>query len=374
MNTMISDPSHAPDSARETALLRGAAGGSLRHGWRLAAIALVAVRFVQGWIYWGGGSRRFFYAPSKLDPGNHHWMAYKFQSALPGAIFGMQHVIDWLLRHFAFLYTGVIVFSLVELLVGAMLITGTLTRLAALVSMGLSFVLMAMFGWQGATCIDEWTMAACNFAMGATLVLAGGGAWSVDSLLARRKPYLLRRRWFQWLGGTEPLPLSEAGLKKAGALMLVLTVVFVVGTYNYYRGSVYSPFHSGPVSAKAHHWTLDEGRLDADGAVSFGAFVDAGTPEAASYVVAARLKNAAGALVEQWNARRLSALPASAFGNRYDYLKIHAGPYGLVGPIGSRARVTLGPAQPSLALAPGRYTLDLRSVSGRHWSLPLQLR
>lgn len=27
--------------------------------WRLAAIALTAVRFVQGWIYWGGGSRRF---------------------------------------------------------------------------------------------------------------------------------------------------------------------------------------------------------------------------------------------------------------------------------------------------------------------------
>ena len=42
--------------------------------------------------------------------------------------------------------------------------------------MGFSVLLMAMFGWQGATCIDEWTMAACNLAMGATLMLAGSGA------------------------------------------------------------------------------------------------------------------------------------------------------------------------------------------------------
>lgn len=44
--------------------------------------------------------------------------------------------------------------------------------------MGFSVLLMLMFGWQGATCIDEWTMAACNLAMGATLFL-GGGAYAL---------------------------------------------------------------------------------------------------------------------------------------------------------------------------------------------------
>jgi hypothetical protein len=33
-----------------------------RH-WRMAAIALLSVRFIQGFIYWGGGSRRFIYDP-----------------------------------------------------------------------------------------------------------------------------------------------------------------------------------------------------------------------------------------------------------------------------------------------------------------------
>ncbi|WP_436395841.1 hypothetical protein ACSDBR_02735 [Acidithiobacillus ferriphilus] len=51
--------------------------------WRLAAIALLAIRFVQGWIYWGGGTRRFIYGPQKLDV-HDHWMAYKFQASMPG--------------------------------------------------------------------------------------------------------------------------------------------------------------------------------------------------------------------------------------------------------------------------------------------------
>ena len=47
---------------------------------RIAALALLSIRFIQGFIYWGGGSRRFIYAPAKLDPNAASWMANKFQS------------------------------------------------------------------------------------------------------------------------------------------------------------------------------------------------------------------------------------------------------------------------------------------------------
>ena len=40
-----------------------------------AALALLSIRFIQGFIYWGGGSRRFIYAPAKLDPNAASWMA-----------------------------------------------------------------------------------------------------------------------------------------------------------------------------------------------------------------------------------------------------------------------------------------------------------
>src|ERR1700737_563554 len=148
---------------------------------RIAALGLLSIRFIQGFIYWGGGSRRFIYAPAKLDPNAANWMANKFQSAMPGALLGTDRVIAFLLHHFDLLYASLILFSAVELITGLFLMTGFLTRAAALVSIGLSVVLMLMFGWQGATCIDEWPMAACNLPRGATLVLGGRGAWAIDN-------------------------------------------------------------------------------------------------------------------------------------------------------------------------------------------------
>src|SRR3984885_15430675 len=181
--------------------------------WRTAALAMLSIRVVQGFIYWGGGSRRFIYAPSKLDPDAPTWMANKFQTAMPGALFGTDHLIRFMLHHFWLLYAGVILFSAAELIVGAMLMAGAFTRAAALVPMGFSVLLMAMFGWQGATCIDEWTMAACNLAMGATLLLAGSGAWSIDNVLLRRNPSLAERPWFRWMSGSRPLPLKDIAFR-----------------------------------------------------------------------------------------------------------------------------------------------------------------
>src|SRR5438270_11299226 len=87
-----------------------------RRNWRMAAIALLSVRIIQGFIYWGGGSRRFIYAPSKLDPSAPSWMANKFQTAMPGALFGADHLISFLPTHFYLLYAGVILFSAAELI------------------------------------------------------------------------------------------------------------------------------------------------------------------------------------------------------------------------------------------------------------------
>src|ERR1700720_4919495 len=218
-----------------------------QRNWRIAAVALLSIRVIQGFIYWGGGSRRFIYAPSKLDPSAPTWMANKFQTAMPGALFGTDHLISFMLTHFYLLYAGVILFSAAELIVGAMLMTGLLTRLAALFSMGFSVLLMLMFGWQGATCVDEWAMATCNLAMGASLLLAGSGAYSLDNVLLQRNPALAERQWFRWASGSLPLPPTDGGFRPSALAVLAFVVIFHGGTYNYYRGSVLTPFHSGPV-------------------------------------------------------------------------------------------------------------------------------
>src|ERR1700737_1288988 len=306
----------------------------------ISATRLLSPRFIQGFIYWGGGSRRFIYAPSKLDPSAPSWMANKFQTAMPGALFGTDHLISFMLTHFYLLYAGVILFSAAELIVGAMLMTGLLTRVAALCSMGFSVLLMAMFGWQGATCIDEWTMAACNLAMGASLLLAGSGAYSLDNFLLRRKPVLAERQWFRWVSGSLPLPQTDGGFRTLALAVLAFVVIFDVGTYNYYRGSVVTPFHSGPVSPTKHHLTLSQAELLPDGGVRFHVYLDAGTPEAPAHVVAAELLNSEKLPVADWNAALLSKLPKTDFANDYAYNRFEPGTFGIRAKMGAAATVT----------------------------------
>ncbi len=338
--------------------------------WWIAGMAVLPTRFIQGFIYWGGGSRRFIYAPSKLDPHMPTWMANKFQTAMPGALFGTDHIISYMLQHFYVLYAGIILFSAVELIFGAMLMAGLLTRLAALVSMGLSVLLMAMFGWQGATCIDEWTMAACNLAMGTTLLLAGGSAYSLDNVLLRRRPELAHSGWFRWAAGSLPLPeMGRGGFRVLALALFAFVVVYDVGTYSYYRGSVVTPFHSGPVSATRHHLTLTKAALLPGGGVRFHVYLDGGTPEAPAHVVAADLLDGDRHSIAHWDAAALSKLPKTAFANDYAYNKFGAGPFGIRAPMGAAATVSLPP--PPSGVAAGAKFVQLTDVDGRTFSAAL---
>ncbi|AIA55222.1 TQO small subunit DoxD [Acidithiobacillus caldus] len=317
-----------------------------KRSWWILSVGLLAVRFVQGWIYWGGGSRRFIYGPQKLNP-HDHWMAYKFQTAMPGAILGTQHIIAFLLHHFTLLYACVIIFSAVELVSGLMLLTGFLTRLAAFLTLGLSFTLMLMFGWQGATCIDEWTMAASNFAMGITLVLLGSGAYSLDNWVARKNPVLAEKGWFRWLGGSTPLPLSDGAFKKLSLVLFWIGVVFIVGTYSYYRGSVVTPFHGDPTGVKAHHIALTKGRIVDHKTLDVTMYVDAGTPTVPAHIIWIRLENAAGKTLDRWNAKTLSHLNPKAIHNIFAYQKVAPDPLlGLEAGLAAKATLELPLVRP----------------------------
>ncbi|HEY2050203.1 MAG TPA: TQO small subunit DoxD [Caulobacteraceae bacterium] len=363
--TEIAQPLHGAVSRPKAAV------SDTRGEWWNAGLALLSVRFIQGFIYWGGGSRRFIYAPSKLDPsGGHSWMANKFQTAMPGALLGMDHVIRYLLTHFYLLYAGVILFSAAELIVGGLLIVGLFTRAAALISMGFSVLLMLMFGWQGATCIDEWTMAACNLAMGATLLIGGAGAYSVDAHLAQRHPTLAGRAWFRWIAGGVPLGLSTRDFRRLGLVVFAFVAIFDVATYSYYRGSVIGPFHGGPVSPTKHHLSLSQVALQPDGRVRFHVYLDAGTPESQAHVVQASLLDASKAPIAKWDTPTLSKTPKSAFANDYAYNKFAPGPFGLRAPMGAAATITL----PALAAGSetGAAYLQLTDVDGQKFTAPVK--
>ena len=351
--------------AMERTPVHPAAAAIDERNWRTAAIAMLAVRITLGFIYWGGGSRRFIYAPDKLNPDAHSWMANKFQTAMPGALFGFDQVISFLLLHFDLLYAGLIVFSAAELISGVMLMAGFLTRLAALASLGFSVLLMILFGWQGGTCVDEWTMASSTIAMGATLLLAGSGAYSVDNLLLRRDNWLATRPWFRWMGGSLPLPLTNRGFRFLALALLAAVLAFILGTYDYYRGSIVTAYHGGPVSPTVFHVTLSDAVLTPQ-ALRFHAYLDAGSGDNPAHILEASLLAADGSVLAHWDMQALSHLPAAALRNIYAYNKFTTGPYGLDIGMGAKAVIELPIGH--AVLAPAGMILRVTTVDGDSFS------
>ena len=62
---------------------------------RIAALALLLSASFKGSSTGGGGSRRFIYAPAKLDPDAASWMANNFHSAAPGALLGTDQILPF---------------------------------------------------------------------------------------------------------------------------------------------------------------------------------------------------------------------------------------------------------------------------------------
>ena len=322
--------------------------------------AVLAVRFIIGWIYWGGGTRRFIYAPQKLNPLAHSWMANKLQGGMPGAVLGVGHAVSAILHHPDLVYWLLVLVSAVELVCGFGLIVGALTRLNAMVSIALSVSLMLLFGWQGATCIDEWTMASATFAMGCTVLTTGAGLWSVDSWLMKRSPGLADAGWFRWLGSA---PLTSREMEGWGKGLGIIAVVFALVFYNYYRGSIFTPFHGGPVSAGKHHFSLSNATLSPDGQLKVFAYLDGGTPAVPAHIVAVTI-NGPSETVEAWSGEALEQAAKDHIQNVYAYNKFGPGLFGIKARMGAKAWITLQPTQP-VHLNPGQYTIIFQNINGK---------
>src|SRR5882672_9109433 len=191
--------------------------------------------------------------------------------------------------------------------------------------------------------------------------------------LLARKPALAERGWFRWMSGALPLPVGSGTFQKIALAVLAATVAFNVATYNYYRGSVSTPFHGGPVSPSKHHLTLTDGVLLPNGAVRFHAYLDGGTPEAPSNVMTAVLKSNNGSVLEQWDGNALSHLPTSAIANEFAYNRFAPGPFGLRAQMGAMATITLPAARVSDTGSLSRAaTLQLRTVNGNTFNVRIR--
>lgn len=352
----------------------GRTGPSLAADLSLAALILLGTRFVQGFIFWGGASRRLFYdfrdtagidQAVKLDFDAPGFVAAKLTHALPGSLW-VQAPLEWTLHHPDLIIASVWMWTLAELAVGLGLMFGFATRASAFVSIWLNVVLMVIFGWMGSTCLDEWTMAVSGVAMSSAVFLAGAGAWSLDSRYVVGSSLVQKQCWLAWIF-SGPLPAEV--VRKLALWLGIGCAIFTVLTYQILFGAVVSPLHSR-VNFHNHNIAVSALTAAPDGSISFNAHVDAGPDTGAAYIISAKLLDGSGELLARWDGQTLAALQPNAIRNTFDYAwaaRFKPEQLGFSGQTGARVSITLPPPANVQPTESKSRVLLLEAIDGSVW-------
>ena len=148
----------------------------------LAGLFTLSLRLVVGWTYFSAFWRRLV-LENKLIPDSAGYIGEKFNHFLPNSI-GIRPVIEYLVSTPDMLWWAMVIFTLVEGIVGLLYMLGFFTRLMSIGVFSLATGILLGSGWLGTTCLDEWQIGILGVAAGFTIFLSGGGKYSVDHLIA----------------------------------------------------------------------------------------------------------------------------------------------------------------------------------------------
>ncbi|MCV7316111.1 quinol oxidase [Mycolicibacillus parakoreensis] len=325
-----------------------------------AALITLPVRLVVGWTYFSAFWRRAA-LENKLDPDVPGYIGEKFNHFLPNSL-GIGPIIEHLLTHPGLLHAAMVVFTIAEGLVGAAIMLGLFTRLMSLGVFSFAFGILLSAGWLGTTCLDEWQIGILGVAAGFMLFLSGGGRYSLDHLLARRRPALREHRGFAWLA-SGPIPLRTPAVLGVTAAIAALTLL----TNQYFHGGVYGPLHNKSVAPQIE---ITDATLTGD-TLRFSLYRTEGADVYGAFLIGVDvLDTATGQHLVHLDGDDLAALDPEVIDNRY-IAAVSPGAHALVVPLGAKAQLSLPTGPPS----PGHdYTLIVTDISGAAWQHPVALR
>ena len=144
-----------------------------------AGFMALGVRLVIGWTYFSAFWRRTV-LDYKLDPELPGYIGEKFNHFLPNAL-GIKPLILYMVENPEILWWNMLIFTIIEGIVGLLIMFGTFTRLMSIGVFSLAMGILLGSGWIGTTCLDEWQIGSLGIATGVFLFFTGGGNFSMDN-------------------------------------------------------------------------------------------------------------------------------------------------------------------------------------------------
>ena len=324
-----------------------------------SGLLALAIRLVIGWTYFSAFWRRTILA-NKLDPEVAGYIGEKFNHFLPNAL-GIKPLIQYLVENPDILWLNMVIFTIIEGIVGLFIIFGLFTRIMSIGVFGLAMGILLGSGWIGTTCLDEWQIGVLGIATGYVLFLTGSGKYSLDNYFIKNNYSFTKKKWFAWLG-SGILPIKNSIFPRfvlIGSLAILGMTLF---TNQVFHGGVWGTLHNKSVKPKLE---ITEGKINND-TLSFDVFRTEGVDVYGSWVIAIELLDQNNNSIVQYSQKELASLANQNISNYY-VAKIKPGKHSLIVPLGAKAKMTFSNLAFS-QLSNGTYTVKITDISGAFWT------
>lgn len=323
-----------------------------------AGLLTLALRLVVGWTYFSAFWRRTILA-DKLNPDTAGYIGEKFNHFLPNAL-GIKPLIQYMVENPDVLWWNMLLFTIIEGIIGLFIMFGFFTRLSGIGVFGLAMGILLGSGWIGTTCLDEWQIGVLGIASGFVLFLTGSGKYSLDYYFLNHNLHFTKKRWFSWLGSGE-LPVKATLFPKFVLIGSLIILGFTLMTNQVFHGGLWGTLHNKSVKPKLE---ITNGMIE-NNSLSFDVFRTEGVDVYGSWAIAIELLNNQKETVLKYNQEDLAHLQNENISNYY-IAKIKPGKHSLVIPLGAKAKLKF--KNNNLSLLPkGNYTLKITDISGLYW-------
>lgn len=317
----------------------------------------LALRLVVGWTYFSAFWRRLI-LENKLVEDAPGYIGEKFNHFLPNSL-GIKPIIEYLVSTPDVLWVAMVIFTIIEAIVGLLFMLGYFTRLASIGVICLAGGILLGSGWIGSTCLDEWQIGVLGVAAGFTIFMTGGGHYSLDRILMPKTPWLKKCKWYPWIASGN-LSIKESVVKKMVVAGSIAILTLTLYTNQFFHGGVWGVLHNKSVNPKIE---ISDAQLN-NNQLKFTLSRVEGIDVYGSFLIGITLKDNAGNHIFELNADELAKFPMDNIHNKY-VAKIKPGKHSLVIPLGAKAEINI--EQDISDMPAGLYKLELLDISGVTW-------
>lgn len=324
-----------------------------------AGLFTLSLRWVIGWTYFSAFWRRLI-LDNKLIPEEAGYIGEKFNHFLPNAL-GIKPIIEYLVSNPDALQISMVVFTIVEAIVGLFLILGLFTRLMSIGVFFLALGILLGSGWLGTTCLDEWQIGVLGVASGFVLFLTGSGAYSLDKYLMNKPYRFTRKKWFVYLGSGN-LPIKNLA-PKVLAISLFISALTLF-TNQYFHGGVFGTLHNKSVKPKVEISNIRQNGSQ----LYFQLFRVEGADVYGSFLISIQILDENKHVLKTIGQEELAQFSKGKINNHY-VAKIKPGAHSLILPLGAKADIAIDLEG---ILLKKDYTLKLTDISGIEWTAKIR--